>query len=419
MADSAAGDALAGFSMFDPKVQSNPYPWYPVLHEKCPVYRMPENGFFMLTKYDDLVAAMRDYSTFSSVMERAMLLQGANAKDFIAILREKGWEHVPTLQRSDPPQHTRYRKIIDRALNIKQVRNLQPRLEEVVHGLIDQFIDRGECDFIEEFAFPFPGTIIADLIGLEGRDWRQYRAWADNLLSYFTRVLSREELLKAAETEVAMQHVLAGILEDRRKHPREDLMTALVSAYEGEEPLTMHELQNVMHQLISGGYETVPSALNHAMLHLITMPDVMAKLRADRSLLRPFIDESLRWQSPVQGHVRAVVKDTEVRGVKMPAGSFCMARWAAANWDPERFPNPETFELGRENANQHVGFGTATHVCPGAMLARQELTIAINALLDRLDDIRLARPLPDPVHKPSLGFLPMKELHIAFRKRAA
>jgi cytochrome P450 len=407
------------FSLFDPLVQSDPYPFYQALHAKCPVYRLPENGFYLLTKYDDLVAALRDYPTFSNVMERAMLLQGENSKAFLKILREKGWEHVPTLQRSDPPQHTRYRKIIDRALNIKQVRNIAGRMTEVVNGLIDGFIDRGECNFIEEFAFPFPGTIIAELVGLEGKDWPQYRAWADNLLSYSTRVLPLDELLRAAEIEVGMQHFLAEILEDRRKNPREDLMTALVSAYEGEEPLTMHELQNVMHQLISGGYETVPSAMNHAMLHLIQMPEIAARVRADRSLVRPFIDESLRWQSPVQGHVRAVMKDAEFRGVKIPAGSFAMARWGAANRDEDRFPNADTFELGRENANMHVGFGVATHVCPGAMLARQELTIAINALLDRLDDIQLARPLPDPVHRPSMGFLPMKELQIKFRKRAA
>jgi cytochrome P450 len=409
----------ADFSLFDPVVQSDPYPFYKALHEKCPVYKLPENGFYVLSKYEDVTAALRHYGTFSSVMERTFLLQGENSKVFLQILREKGWEHVPTLQRSDPPQHTRYRKIMDRAMNIKQVRNLHTRMSDVVRDLIDRFIDRGECDFIEEFAFPFPGTIIAELIGLDGRGWRQYRAWADNLLSYSTRVLTLDELRNAAEVEVTMQHFLAGILEDRRQNPREDLMTALVSAYEGEEPLTMHELQNVMHQLISGGYETVPSALNHAMLHLIQMPDVAARVRADPSLLRSFIDESIRWQGAVQGHVRVTKKDTEVRGVRIPAGSFCFARWGAANRDDDEFPNADRFELGRENANCHLGFGYGVHVCPGSMLARQELAIGIGALLERLDDIQLARPLPHPMHRTSIGFLPMKELHIRFRKRAA
>src|SRR5262249_10819740 len=156
----------------------------------------------------------------------------------------------------DPPNHARYRKIVDRAMNIQQVRNMAPRMTEIVNGLIDKFIDRGSCDFLEEFAFPFPGTVLAELVGLDSNSWPTYRAWAENLLSYSTRVLTREQLKVCAEIEVQMQHAIAAIFEDRRRNPREDLMTALVSAYEGEEPLTMNELQNIMHQFISGGYET-------------------------------------------------------------------------------------------------------------------------------------------------------------------
>jgi cytochrome P450 len=417
-ADKPATPNPSDFSLMDPAVQSNPFAFYKAMHEKCPVYRLPENGIFVVSRYNDLDTALRDPLRFSNVLERSAVLQGENAKVFLNILKERGWEHIPTLQRSDPPQHTRYRRIIDRAFNVKQVRNLTPHLEEVARGLIDGFIDKGEINFIEAFAFPFPGRIIAELLGLEGKDWPRYRAWADNLLSYATRVMTVEQLKAAAEIELEMQHTFAGILEDRRKNPRDDLMTALVSAYEGEEPLTMHELQNVMHQLVSGGYETVPSALSHAVWHLIRFPEAQAKLRADRSLMRDFINESLRFESPVQGLYRTAKQDMEFGGTHIPKGSMCMMRYGAGNRDETQFAKADTFDLARENSNQHLGFGAGNHVCPGAVLARQELTVALNAILDRMDNLAVARPLPDPVHRPSVGFIPMKEFHLKFTKRA-
>ncbi len=409
---------LSAYSLFSPELQSNPFDFYKLLHEKCPVYKMPENGFYMLSRYDDVYDAAQNWSVYSSVMERIALLQGENGRILLDVLRDKGWEHMPTLQRADPPQHARYRKIIDRALNIKHVRNLAGRMTEVVNDLIDKFIDRGQCDFIEEFAFPFPGTIIAELVGLQSSDWPTYRKWAENILAYSGRKLTAEELQAAAVLELDMQHILAGILEDRRKNPREDLMTSLVTAYEGEEPLSMHELQNIMHQLISGGYDTVPTGLNHTMLRLVEYPDIAERLRKDPSLTRNFIDESLRFESPVQGHVRKVVKNVVVEGVTIPEGSFCMMRWGAANRDETRFPNADQLIPERENAGRHVGFGAGPHVCPGMMLARQELTIAVNLLLARLDNIELATPQPTPRHKPSLGLHPLRELNIKFTKRA-
>jgi cytochrome P450 len=408
----------ADFSLFDPAVQSDPFAFYATLHAKCPVYRLPENGMYVVSKHADLTQMLRDTDTFSSVMERTTFLQGENGRVMTEILRAKGWEHVPTLQRADPPNHARYRRIIDRAMNIKQVRNLQPRLEQICNTLIDRFIDRGECNFVDEFAYPFPGTVIAELVGLGAGGLDQYRAWSENMLSYSTRVLTREQLIECAEKEVVMQHQLAAIFEDRRKNPREDLMTALVTAYEGEEPLSMNELQNIMHQLISGGYETVPSALGHAMWQLLRFPEAMKELRADRSLMRNFTDESLRFEAPTQSLYRRTTKETVLNGTTIPAETFVMARYGAANRDPEQFPEPEKFDLHRDNANRHLSFGNGVHFCPGAVLARQEFTVAFNAILDRMDDITLSRPLPDPVHRPSMGLLPMKELWIRFRKKA-
>jgi cytochrome P450 len=216
-----------------------------------------------------------------------------------------------------------------------------------------------------------------------------------------------------------MQKFFAGIFEDRRKAPREDLMTALLMAYEGDAPLSMHELQNVMHQLISAGYETVKSALAHGVWQMVRFPDVVAEVRANRDLLPRFINESLRWESPVQGLWRKVMNDVEVAGTTIPKGALCSVRFGAGNRDEERFPDAATFDIHRENAAYHLGFGKGTHFCPGAALARAELMAAYNQLLDRMDDFELDEPLPYPVHAPSAALTPMKALKIRFTKRAA
>jgi len=410
---------IENFSFFDPAVQSEPYDFYRTLHAKCPVYKVPDKDIYIVSRYDDLDKALRDYGNFSNVMERALLLQGENGQVFKQMLREGGWDHVPTLQRSDPPQHARYRKIIDRAFNVRQVRELQPRLVALANELVDKFIDRGETDFIEDFALPFPGIIAAELIGLDARDYRTFRAWADNLLAYGTRTMTLDELKDAARTEIAMQHFFAEVFEDRRKSPREDLMSALVGAYEGEDPLTMHELQNIMHQLISGGYETVKSALSHGMWQFVRFPEVIAEVRADRALLPGFINESLRWESPVQGLWRIAKGDVEVAGTTIPKGALCNMRYAAGNRDATMFPEPEKFDIRRKNAAHNMAFSRGTHFCPGAALARAELTAAYSVFLDRMEDFQLAAPLPHPVHSPSAAQFPMKELKVKFRKRAA
>jgi cytochrome P450 len=405
-------------NLLDPLVLSDPFEFYHAVQSQCPVYKLPQNNLYLISKYADLDRVLRDHENFANTLDRTAALQGENAKLYASILREKGWEHQPVLQRSDPPNHTRYRKIINGALNMKQVRNLQPHLVEVANQLIDAFIDRGTCDFINEFSLPFPGIIIAELIGLDAKQYKLFKTWADNLQAVAIGVLSPEEIRQAAELEVEMQHFVAKMLEDRRKEPRDDMLTGLVMAYEDTEPLTMGELQNMMHQLIAGGYETTTSAINHGVWQMIRFPEVAKEVRDDRSLMRNFIDESLRWESPVQGLYRQTTRDVEINGTLIPKGAMCTARYGAANRDPEMFPNADQFDIHRDNANMHLGFGAAVHVCPGAMLARAELTTAYNAILDRMENLELARPMPFPVHKPNFNQFPVKEFTLKFQKRA-
>ena len=180
----------------------------------------------------------------------------------------------------------------------------------------------------------------------------------------------------------------------------------------------MHELQNLMHQLITGGYETTTSAITHGIWLLIKNPDQLAKLRANPELMRNFVEETLRIESPVQGIMRRVTKDTELGGVHFPEGATVLLRWGAANRDAARFPEPAQFDVERANARRHVAFGNGIHNCLGAALARQEILTGVSVLLERLDDFALARPLPENPYVYSLNFRPLKEFPLRFRKRA-
>lgn len=405
------------FSLLDPAVQSDPRAFYALLHDQCPVYRMPETGMYVVTRYDDLRAVLRDPEGFSNDIT---VSGGVNARGqhlHHAILRARGWAHVQTLQRTDPPLHGRYRRLLDQVFNIQNVNALIPHIEAVANTLIDGFIERGECEFVSEFALPLPGIIIAEQLGLDGDDIATFKRWADAILAPAMNPMTDDELIAAAEIELEMQHFLAGVHESRRADPKDDLISALANAHsDGEAPLSMHEFQDLMHQLISGGYDTTISALANGLWLLLRFPDQMAKLRARPELVRGFVEEALRYESPVQGLMRRATRDMEIGGTVIPKDATVLVRYAAANHDPAKFACPHAFDIERRNAGAHLAFGNGTHFCVGRLLAKQELLTGFSILLARLDEIELARPLPEPPHHPSLLLHPMIELPIRFRK---
>jgi cytochrome P450 len=420
LTEAEAGKPVAEYSLLDEQVLACPFEFYKRLHEECPVYQMPETGIYVVTKYDDILAVTRDTETFSNVILAMEALQGENGRRYQEILRERGWEHVHVLHRSDPPTHSHHRKLVDRVFAPPRIRALVPAVERLAHELIDRFIDRGECDLLREFALPLPGMILGEQLGLDKNEFARFQAWALAFLSTGNKVMDDDELLATAEIELDAQAYLAGILEARRREPTGDLISNLVhAAKEGEEPFTMHELQNLMHQLITGGYETTTSAITHGMWLLMRHPDQLEKLRADPKLLPNFVEEVLRIESPVQGLMRHVTRDAEVSGTKIPAGSTVLLRYGAANRDAEQFACPEAFDVARPNARRHLAFGTGIHHCLGAALARQEILTGVGALLERMEDFALARPLPEPAYVYSLNFRPLKEFPLRFRKRAA
>ena len=406
------------YSFLDPMTNSDPYELYGVLHNQSPVYQIPEVGIYVITKYEDIRMALKDFETFSSDVSVATRGEFSNLHQSI-LIDGGGWEHVQTLQRTDPPKHRRYRKLVDRVFTKKRVDELLPHLDEVVNELIDNFIERGSCDFNNEFAMRMPGIIIAEQLGLSRDNVSTFKKWADSMLGASRApVATEEEVTENAKIELEAQLFLSEVFESRRKDPKEDLMSALVHSHgDDEEPLSMHELQNLMHQLITGGYETTQSAINHGMWCLVRFPEIAEKLYNDEALLKPFIEEVLRWESPVQFLLRRTTKDAEVSGTIIPEGSMVMMGYGPANRDETKFECPHQFQLERKGVGSHLAFGSGAHHCPGALLGRQEMIRSFKFLVERMKNIKLAKPLPEPVHNFSMFFMPMKDFHIEFEKR--
>ena len=407
-------------TMLDPAVQDDPWDFYRELHEQCPVFPMPEIGAVMVTRYEDVRYVLTHPELFSSSGRGGGTKKGLqvdNARRYQQILRERGWGHVETLQRTDPPVHTDYRRLVAKAFLPRRINELAPHIDDLTRDVIDGLIDAGECEFNMDFAMPLPGIIIAEELGLDRSEIHRFNRWAEAMLALAMRPLTEEELLETVEIELEAQHHLAAVFEERRAEPSNDLISTLVHAHVGEdgaEPLSVAELQNLMHQLVTGGFETTTSALNHGMWLLARRPDVQARVRADLSLVPAFIEEVLRYESPVQGLTRRATQDVEIDGVVIPEGSMVMIRYAAANRDSSIFDHADEFDLDREKSPQHLAFGVGPHFCVGAALARQELVSAFTQWLERTSTIELARPFDGPIHHPSFILFPMKELPLRF-----
>jgi cytochrome P450 len=404
--------------LLDPAVQRDPFGYYQRLREQQPVLRMPGTGFYVLTRYEDLRAILRDTETFSNTLDLEEL-SGEQAGRLGALfherLAEKGWPHVPTLHQSDPPEHTRYRRLLNKVFSPGRVRQMIPDVQRICDQLIDSFAGRGRCEFVQEFAFPLPGIVISEQLGLAADEIGTFRRWADAMLAPAQGLLTDEAAaIRYADIEAEAQHYLADVFQARRARPAGDLISALVAASEEEErPLSMPELQNLLQQLITGGYITTADAITSAMWLLIENPEQGQLLRADPSLIKAFAEESLRMLAPVQGLFRKATRDVEIHGVPIPAGAILHVRYGAANRDGEAFAAPEEFDVTREHVMRHMSFGQGPHACVGAPLARQEMVTAFERLLARLDDLRLD-PGREPERNHGLLFYSFKSLPIRF-----
>ena len=404
----------------DPEVLECPFPTYELLLEEAPVWQDPVTGLYIISRYDDLRAVLKDKETFSNWrpgndpdhMTRQQLLAHG-------LFKEKGWVPGASLAGRDDPEHKQMRAIFDQAFRASRIRELDGDVEALAYRLIDDWIDDGECEVIRQFAVPLPLIIICQQMGAPEKDIWRIKDWTDAWIKGGGFGLSDEEVIWATEMEIEAQHYFQAVFEELRQNPNDTLLSDLVNTVipEWGRTLTDEELHaEMMQDTFVGGSETTTNALGAGIMLLARNKNVWDKLKADPDrYLRTFCEEVIRLEGPVQGLTRLATKDVEIAGVKIPKGSMLCVRYGAANRDPNHFDCPHDVDLERKNAGSHLGFSSGTHHCLGAPLARRELYWGFKAFLDRIDDFWLAEGKNDLRHQPNYMLRIMKDLHIAFR----
>ena len=376
----------------------DPYPSYAMLRHEAPVYPVPDiEGLWFVTTWDLVREALMDPTRFSNVMPPARRdVPPPEVADEVAALRAQGFPYTPALGTNDPPDHTRYRKMVNRAFTVRALAWMEPLVEEVSDQLAEALPDDEVVDIMERVTIPLPVWAIMRILGVEDRYRDDLRRWSDSSNAALGQKLSAERWLEVERDVLEFQQVICEILDDRRANPRDDLLSTLVSAEEGETPLTNQELVWLVRELVVAGNETTIRALADMVVRLDEMrakdPLVWDRLRDDEAFRRGVVEEGIRLSSPVMGLWRRVTCDTELGGVAIPEGATVFLAYGSANRDEQVFADPDNFDPLRENVKEHLAFGHGIHVCVGAGLARIEANSALRSLAENVTALEVVDP---------------------------
>ncbi len=347
---------------------ADPYPLYARLRRESPVLpiRGGERPHFALSRYDDIREVLRNEGLFSS---------RANE-------RGAGLVFGRTIIGMDGRDHLLHRSLITPALAPRALRGDFPQLvRKLAHAIIDEFAGGGEADLVANFTFAYPLRVFVEILGLPPQDLEAFHQLAIDL------TLIASDPSKAFEASSKIRDLLTPLVAEKRRQPGDDLMSHLVLAEVEGERLSDDDLVSFLRLLVSAGAETTFHLMGGALCALLNDPALLARVRNDRALIDPVLWETLRWEAPVSLLPREATADCEIAGVEIPKGSDLMLLLGSANRDEAKFPDPDRFDIDRDNKDQ-IGFGLGKHYCAGSRLALLEGRIGLDALLDRLDDLR-------------------------------
>ena len=399
----------------DPDIQRCPFHAYASLQQQNPVYQDPVIGCYVVTCYDDIVQVNAHPEVFSNKTTQVFGREHSPvAAEVARRYQEQGFLPVHTLVSNDPPSHTKFRSLVDRAFSRQTVHDTEPKITELANVLIDEFIDCGKADFYNDFAVKLPMYVIADELGLPRQDWPRFKLWSDVSIEAINPVLPPDRELEITDILVEMQQYLHRHAVAYRKAPAPNLLSHIANAEIDGRPLADGELVNIATQLLVAGNETTRVTLASALFMLLEAPALKQRLTHEPALIANFVEEAFRLHAPVQFIYRVVVQDTELRGVAVPKGALVMLVYGAGNRDASKFAEPDGVQLDRANGRQHLTFGKGAHFCIGNLLARTELRIAIQLLLQRLPDMRIDPDRPYPRFAADAFSHRLEALHIVF-----
>jgi len=407
-------DALSLSHLQQPEIRANPYPFYKQLREQDPVHWDEEMGFWVLSRYDDIAALYTD-DRFSRAQG---LLRGFErlSKESQQIARPVYHSFSKTVFYADPPYHTHLRGLMNHAFTPRRVEQLRPYVQQIVDDLLTVAQANGEMDVVRDLAYPLPVMVIAELLGLPATDRARFKGWSDDLFAILGTVRHKSQHLleRAAQSLAEMTDYVRSLSEKRRDDPQDDLLSALLLATEDDfatnphpdlatqhasgdlirEPsdlstLTAEELVANINILLSTGHETTTHLIGNGLLALLQNPDQKRKLLEHPALLTSAIEETMRYDNPVQITYRSALEGAEIDGKTIHTGDLVNTIIGSANRDPNRFTNPDEFDITRSEG-RHLGFGLGIHFCIGAPLVRLEAEVAFDTLLRRFPDLKLA-----------------------------
>jgi cytochrome P450 len=396
--------------LFDPEFQANPYPAYAGLRSEAPVHRMtlPDGrGVWLVTRYEDVSAVLKDERFVKDWRNAMTPEQLAQIPPIPEVMKPLTRNMLDT----DPPDHERLRSLVQKAFTPRLIERMRPRIQAIADELLDAVQDRGEMDLIDDYAFPLPITVIAELLGVSAEDRNRFREWSNAAVSGDTTQEYMEKVLLPHMQ--AFTDYLRAMFEEKRKNPKDDLLSALVQAEEAGDKLSEDELLGMVFLLLIAGHETTVNLIGNGMLALLQHPDQLQKLKDDPSLIKPAIEELLRYDGPVETSTeRFAREDIAIGGTVIPKGEMVMVVIASADHDPERFADPDELDVTRAD-NKHLAFGKGIHFCLGAPLARMEGQIAIGTLLRRMSNLRLADPPESLPWRPGMVLRGLKGLPVS------
>ena len=407
----------------DPSLVPDPYPYFDHLRERCPVLPQPEQGVMAITGHQEALAVYKD-PAFSSCVSVAGPFSGLPFEpvgDDIGELIEQHRAQIPMSEHivtQDPPDHTRTRGLLSRLLTPKRLKENEDFMWRLADEQLDEFVSRGTCEFLDDYARPFSGLVIADLLGVPTEDHEEFRAVFSGQV---VGGIDDDSVTRAHNPLEYLDEKFTHHITERRRAPREDVLTELAQAKypDGSTPEVI-DIVRLATFLFAAGQETTTKLLSFGVRIIAEHPELQTLLREDRSKIATFVGETLRVESPVKCHFRMARTSTSIGDIKVPAGSTVMLLPGASNRDGRKFHDPNKFRIDRANVREHIAFGRGNHSCPGAPLARAEGRISLNRILDRMADITVAEEQHGPPdarrysYEPTWQMRGLTELHLEF-----
>ena len=416
---------LDDVSLIDPQISAHPNAFYRALRNQDPVHYDAKLGMWLVSRYKDIVELLRDPETFSDKHGYEAQYASGFFEEFRQILEREGGGFFPDVIKSDPPEHTRVRKLMDGAFTAHRVKTLEPGITRIIVDLVEKVADKaanGEVvDGVNEFAVPLTIAVICEQLGFSQYNADKIQRWSGAVTAQIGRMQNREQMIENARQICDLQNFIIEQIRDREANPREDMISDLVHARTADGgKLSFAEVVSLVRALVIAGNDTTATAIGNLLFVLATQPEQARQLHEnlddDRYVTR-FVEELLRIEPPVRGLAKMTTRETVLGGQKLPKGAHMLVLYASGNDDETQFECPAKFDLNRGNLGTHVAFGVGIHRCIGSSLARMEIKVAARELVKRVENIKLAVPVEEIAYLPTVATHSIERLPLTFARR--